>query len=141
MKRWAQPLWGCWGGQRGRAAPSVHTRWDSPSLLSRARSSLSSSCPVFFSARKREVMRACTQCQQQRLREGLPHLVPTGNTPAPPDPCLGSPQPPGTFTDGAAQLLGVHLAGTVEGLTQNGVTDHCALLGAVGMELVTGGHS
>lgn len=59
-RRWAQPPQkerGCWGGWGGRAAPSGCTRWDSPSLLSRARSSFSSSCPIFFSARKREATR------------------------------------------------------------------------------------
>jgi len=49
------------------------------------------------------------------------------------------PQPPGTFADGAAQLLGVHLVGTVEGLAQDGVADHRALLGATGTGLVRGG--
>lgn len=54
----------------------------------------------------------------------------------------GAPSPsPGTFTDGAAQLFGVHLVGTVEGLAQDGVADHCALLGTAEVGLIREGHS
>lgn len=45
---------------------------------------------------------------------------------------------PHTFTDGAAQLLRVHLAGTVEGLAQDGIADDRALLGTAGTWLIEG---
>lgn len=51
----------------------------------------------------------------------------------------GAPCPPITFADGAAQLLGVHLAAAVEGLAQDGVTDHRALLGTAGTWLMKRG--
>lgn len=55
--RWARRLWDGRGGPGRPGLPLTRCPWDSPSLLSRARSSFSSSCSVFFSARTREGMR------------------------------------------------------------------------------------
>lgn len=65
-------------------------------------------------------------------------VLPTPPT-SPPAPPPEPPAPPITFADGAAQLLGVHLAAAVEGLAQDGVTDHCALLGTAGTWLIKRG--
>lgn len=77
-----------------------------------------------------------------RVPEWDPHLVPIEILPTAPSFCPTPPPRsslcPHTFTDGAAQLLRVHLAGTVEGLAQDGIADHCALLGIAGTLLIEG---